>query len=365
MKRAVGYLTSGSLVIYPEKGKEKTILFAETLVKDKNVLDKEALTSYLAQELEAHAGKEKDIVIVVGNGILFQHAYSPDVKDREERRKEFEKNVPLDKSLWLEKIIETQTKNYELITDKDYVDSVALACERIGITIVGFIPLSLFTDDAAQESLPLPVVEEIRKSADLYEATSFEFVVNEKIVKNPPVTESETSSSSPTPAETFVPAPNEFVLKQRKTSSGGLIFVFILIGIIAFSAAGGFFILQNTLGNPKETKEEVAPSVTLTPTAIPTVAKDALTIQVLNGTGTPGQAGTVETLLEDSEFSNIETGNADTTDNEETTVVFTSEVGQAEQDEIVTLLEETFVTVAKQTTKEAEFMVVITTGEEK
>src|SRR3989344_6350629 len=96
-------------------------------------------------------------------------------------------------------------------------------------------------------------------------------------------------------------------------------FIIILIVLIVIGIVGGYFYL-NQQNSAEETKtavvEKEKPTITPSPTKTP-IDKAIVTIQVLNGTGTPGQAGTVVTTLTDAGYltDNIETGNAEEYDN--------------------------------------------------
>lgn len=97
------------------------------------------------------------------------------------------------------------------------------------------------------------------------------------------------------------------------------------------------------------------------PTAEP-VAKEDVSIEVLNGTGIAGEAGFLQTKLKNLGYSQIETGNATSQDNEATSVVFSSDLPQDVVDEITKLLEDTYKTVKSRTSSSASVDVSITTG---
>lgn len=62
----------------------------------------------------------------------------------------------------------------------------------------------------------------------------------------------------------------------------------------------------------------VAPSPTPSPT--PEIKKDTLKVKILNGSGTPGKAGEVKTVMKELEYNDIVTDNAETFDYEVTEV---------------------------------------------
>lgn len=107
---------------------------------------------------------------------------------------------------------------------------------------------------------------------------------------------------------------------------------YILIGLIVIAGlaiiGGGIFVYRRAMS-----KKEAAPGVTPspspelttpteTPEASPTaeLKREDLKLQVLNGSGVVGAAGEAEELLEGLGYEDIETGNADSYDYEETEV---------------------------------------------
>jgi hypothetical protein len=91
----------------------------------------------------------------------------------------------------------------------------------------------------------------------------------------------------------------------------------IIVVIVIVTLVIGFFLLRRP--SQQQSEEKLSPTPTEAFEQLPTeepspaVKKDELKIQILNGTGKPGQAAQVLTLLKDADFnySNIKTGNAD------------------------------------------------------
>ena len=98
----------------------------------------------------------------------------------------------------------------------------------------------------------------------------------------------------------------------------------------------------------------------------PKIEKSSVKIQVINGTGTPGQAGEVVTALEEVGYSadNIKTGNAEEFDNKVTTIeakINFEEIVSNMKDELKSTFDE--ITVKSTNLDEdSEFDVVIVTG---
>lgn len=105
------------------------------------------------------------------------------------------------------------------------------------------------------------------------------------------------------------------------------------------------------------------PAITSTPTPeVKKAKKEDLTIKILNGTGIPGQAGTVKEALESGDFTNIETDNADTTDAADTEVALSLKVSREDQQEVKKILEALFKKVVIKEISDSKFDIIITTG---
>lgn len=142
--------------------------------------------------------------------------------------------------------------------------------------------------------------------------------------------------------------------------------VIILLVVVA-SAVGGYFYF-NQPDKMEEKKavvvENITPSPTLTPK--PSIDKTTVRIQVINGTGTPGQAGEVVDALETAGYSadKIKTGNADDFDNATSTITARANFGDIAKD-IEGVLKTDFEDIKIESNSlesDSEFDIVIVTG---
>ncbi len=98
------------------------------------------------------------------------------------------------------------------------------------------------------------------------------------------------------------------------------------LGVILLVVGIGAVIIFTSRGSMKMPSFAIKPSPTPTiapaPTAVPTpvIDKTILKIQVLNGSGTAGEAGKMKTLLEEKGYTVVGTGNAKTYDYEKTEI---------------------------------------------
>lgn len=94
---------------------------------------------------------------------------------------------------------------------------------------------------------------------------------------------------------------------------------FLVFTLLTQSPAGFNMKLPNFMAKAKPTPIPTAvPLPTATPT--PAIKKDTLKVKILNGSGTPGKAGDVKTVMKDKGYKDIVTGNADTFDFELTEI---------------------------------------------
>lgn len=146
----------------------------------------------------------------------------------------------------------------------------------------------------------------------------------------------------------------------------------IIVGIIIILVVGSisYFLLKKTKKTePPKTINQVENEIKQTPTEKPKIDKKTLKIQVLNGTGTPGQAGKVVDALKEAEFNpeNIDAANAESYDFTQTNIVSKKEYEQV-ADEIKTTLKSLFDSIKIETSyleDNNKYDIIITTGGKK
>jgi hypothetical protein len=138
----------------------------------------------------------------------------------------------------------------------------------------------------------------------------------------------------------------------------------LLIGILGLILIGGgaFFLLHG--GNEEVMSPSPSPQLsevqgistsptlvhTIPPTPTPQTSNKAeLSIQILNGTGIPGEAGYLETQLKSLGYTKTQTGNASGPTVTTTTVIFSPSVQADVVDEIKTKLQSIYKLVESQT----------------
>lgn len=139
------------------------------------------------------------------------------------------------------------------------------------------------------------------------------------------------------PQRTRVSFPGE---KKEKKSKKGLIVIVIIVLVLL--AAGGWFLFQKK----SKTNENISQTSSISPTgeiaSTPTerpVDKSEVSIEILNGSGVSGEAAKLKSVLSELDYTDIEVGNASSSDYVTTEVTFKSSVGDEVKDEITDKLE--------------------------
>ncbi|MEK7634240.1 MAG: LytR C-terminal domain-containing protein [Patescibacteria group bacterium] len=139
----------------------------------------------------------------------------------------------------------------------------------------------------------------------------------------------------------------------------------IAISVLLIAIVGSYLIL-NKPKKTEEKKEIVAEKNKPSPTEKPKIEKSTVKIQVINGTGTPGQAGIVVKVLVDAGYvaDNIKTGNAEKFDNPTTSIT-----AKDNYEEIITNIKDSLKSTFEKITvvspnldKDSEFDIVVVTG---
>jgi cell division septation protein DedD len=143
----------------------------------------------------------------------------------------------------------------------------------------------------------------------------------------------------------------------------------IIIGIVfAVVLVGGILTLRQSKKGD-QTKIAVVEKKEPSPTEKPKIDKSSVKVQVLNGTGTPGQAGTVVEALKEAGYSadNITSANADAFDSTITTITARKgfeDIASDIKDNLKSVFDEINIDSSKLDEK-SEFDIVVVTGGEK
>lgn len=368
MKQAVFYLKENWIVVQNEKEVLRKIDLAD-FIKDRVIEDKEAFSLYLIDELQNIVKKVEAGIVILGSGLLFQRAYDKDEK-LNSVKKELLESVTFPKDLIQEKVIETPLKNYLLITDKGFYSAVVNALKELEIEVIAVLPLSLFSDSPDDE-LNKDEIKTILEKESLYASGDFLTKSEDKEEMEGKVGKLEEKEDDKE-KEAVTPAKDEPKSLPFETVSvwrtGRLLLVLGFLVVLTVLLGGLIYLQQNHQSLITISKPTPTPTKEPTPTPTPQlVDKSKLSIEVINGTGTPGQAAMVKGLMEGIEYSDIKTSNAEDADQKQTKVVFSKKVDNKKQEEIKGLLLKSFsaVTTSTDSSGSASADITITTGTEK
>ncbi|KKQ43256.1 MAG: hypothetical protein US60_C0005G0016 [Microgenomates group bacterium GW2011_GWC1_37_8] len=152
-----------------------------------------------------------------------------------------------------------------------------------------------------------------------------------------------------------------------KAKKSGMKLVLIIIIVLSILASAAWFVFGRGGNIPVSEEPTPTPFFNEQPTSMPIpteteVDKSELKIQVLNGTGIAGGAGTLKTKLEALDFSNIEVGNASPQNYTSAEVTFSSSIPESVEQELTDLLEDTYQDVKLKTGSTTDFDIKIITG---
>jgi hypothetical protein len=158
------------------------------------------------------------------------------------------------------------------------------------------------------------------------------------------------------------PTINSFPTQPKKNN----VIPTVVVAVVLLSAIIGSYLIIRQPKKVEEKKDTIVQTVEPTPTEKPKKDKALVKVQVINGTGTPGQAGEVVKSLKDAGYAedNIKTGNAEEFDNTTTTIEAKTDFEEIAND-IRDLLKATFSEITVESSKvdaESEFDIVIVTG---
>lgn len=157
---------------------------------------------------------------------------------------------------------------------------------------------------------------------------------------------------------------------QSRQKNNGTKWVVIFIALLLLGGAGIFFFTNNAnkpivSPTPSFGVVPIENKSTSTPVATASsapVKKDTVSIEIQNGTGITGEAKLLQDKLKALGYVEITVGNADTTDNTETTVSFKKTLSQSVQDELKKELESFYKTVNIKISTIQKTDVVVVTG---
>ena len=347
-KKVILFLKRDSVELYiaDNDGPKNRFPFPPEIIKYEEILDEAKFESLITSFLQKELAPNQKVTILLSPDILFQKTISsPDKTIQESEVKKFTDEIPFDASKTATIKLPTTDGLNLIATNKKLYQSIATAVEKINSEVEAVIPSTLF---GITKNLPLTKddISKITNNSKLANASNFLL------------------SQQDTDSQIDQEGSKSFA----KNNKNILLIVFaVLIIIVGISFV---FIKQKKQAvSPKKVAEITQVSPILTPAEesttaaeIEEISKNALKIQILNGTGIAGQAQNLADLLSADNFINISLGNSENKQDTSTTVSFKENVAETIRSSLVQKLEEIFETVQVENLQESAFDIEITTG---
>jgi hypothetical protein len=154
--------------------------------------------------------------------------------------------------------------------------------------------------------------------------------------------------------------------ESKKSGNGKVLFLIVIILLILGGTT--WYLMSSREETIEFTNDTVTPFATQeTPTPIgeEKVDKDALKIQIQNGTGTPGDAGKLEKSLNSLGYTEISTGNASNYNYEAAEVTFGSDFPENYKEELMDALRSMYSSVEEGNASLGDNDAVLITGKAK
>jgi hypothetical protein len=172
-----------------------------------------------------------------------------------------------------------------------------------------------------------------------------------------------------TPGEPRERTPVSFpgVPKPKKKNVGMKIAILVALLLVIGGIAWFLLSSDNPFSSSKITPTPTISAMNEMPTEAPSptpmaLAKDQLKVQILNGTGIPGEASLLQKAMQDLGFTSIDAGNADTKDYTKTEVSYSSNVSDDVRAEVSAKLQTIYTTVTVSDTVPSGVDIKVITG---
>lgn len=312
--------------------------FPSETITNLEIQDKTKLSESLTKFLSENSLKKQSVLIILSTEVFFEKRF-PESENLKSEIDNFYSEIPFDPNKLAKKEIRVANETVAFATNHEIFSTPKDVLSEAGSKVWAVVPQTVLPElENAQNLTPVNIPkillqEKLINSANFLEVTTFEKKVSPK----------------------------------KK-----ILIVTLLFAMISTLMLFGLFQTTRPTKNiklPAVTSKKVSsPSDKITTRESTPSAKikkkDEITIQVLNGTGTPGEAGLVQTQLQELGYQSLSTGNTlkISTDSASTTV-FSTLISLDFRNEITTMLKKLFASVEeKAATPGAQFDVVITTS---
>lgn len=330
------YIQKKTLDFHVE-GEEKHLELPADTVSDGDIINPAKYEKIIEDFITAENVKKQQFILVLSEEILFKKTIPlEDIKLLDERLTDFVSMIPVESEKLAKKSVELDNNIELFAVNKELFEKIIEILSRSGFEVLAVVPLAPYSND---RELNEEVIKKIYQDKQFLRKVNF-----------------------------LSGAAYENHGWNNKIMA---IIIFLSIVILILS-----FLLIN---NSKETKVvQVKPTTIPIPIATESASpknatesaflskRDQLRVNILNGTDIAGQAAKVKDLLIGLGLSKIETDNAEGAKAKETVVIFSSQVADDLQEEIITLLKNSFDSISTQKNISSQSAdILITTGSPK
>lgn len=337
--KIVLYLKSDGLQLYQEgvEGSE-TLTFPKDAFNSQEIKDRTKIEESVLDFLLHLSIKKQHVLFVLSDEIILKESFSKTDSEIEESIKSYLEKLPFGQKKATYLKIDNKQEVQLIVTNKDLYESVGDVFEKLGWEIRSLIPaflLGITESSALTEDEVRVVIKNYKKVAQgdfIYQEVND---LNSNFSKN----------HSEEPIFFSLTAVLVAILVAIVFSGGYLAVRFFKIELPKSRLE---LIPEPSIATTALNEQESSPSSQ----AIPQSAKETLQIKILNGSGVRGQAATLQEQFKSMGYKNIEVGNADN-ESDTTSVVFSNNVSQSIQDEIINQLKQMFKEVDSNQKKDA------------
>lgn len=355
----VFYLKDKSLQLYSEKlkGKYLSLNFPQEVINNLEIKDterfKDLLISWLTQ---SEIGKQK-AVIVLSEEVLFTKHIPIGAKDLPSQVEDFINEIPFEPEMVAKTYFQTEDGYALVATNKQLFENIKGILEELEWSVVGVTPSLIYGDFGKTDQLSQEELEEIFKQPGLLKDINYLAPKDLKDLMSLKPLEDNNQDKEETIEVKGNGHKKVWILLVALVFLGGSLLTVFNLGLVKFP-----FIKTDSASVPLVVQPTTSPVEEPTSTPETSVDKKELKVQVLNGTGIPGQAGEVKDLLVDLGFEGIGTANAPEKVTE-AAVDFSTKVPQSIQDEVLAELEKTFIKVwSRNGMENSGYDISVTTG---
>lgn len=338
------YIRKKSLEFFVGENR-KSLEFPEDTISSTDIVSPTKYEELIEEFITRNNLQKQKVLLILSEEVLFDKTFpSEDLKILDGKINEFLNMIPIEPEKIAKKTIESDKGIYFFAVNKSLFETLVEILERLEIEVLAVVPLTTFS---TENILNIDIIKKIFDDRSL---------LNE--------------------ANLLSVNPNFDNYSSVKKILSFLVFLILIGGVLVYLLKNDYlkfsvpFLSENS-NSVKETTQPIPTTVntTVTPSvASPSgiLSRDQLKALVLNGTGIAGQAAKIKNILLELGLSKVETGNVEGPSVQVTTIAFSEKVATDLQEQIISLLENNFVSVsAENKISSPSADIVITTGKSK